>query len=169
MSKHHLPIALLLLMMLGLTAFIIWPQERLKISFQDQTCYLNESEFSLRWRHSVELQDWQEHYYLSSGQLLLDASYLQTFGAGTPSDGETIVAPEGFVGLRSQVILPALHWIVSAYMQGRIISPQGSWEIYRLVPDYTEITIEPKKTFRPFFWLGKNCYDYGYFSDDYRE
>ena len=54
-------------------------------------------------------------------------------------------------------------------MQGRIISPQGSWEIYRLVPDYTEITIEPKKTFRPFFWLEKNCYDYGYFSDDYRE
>lgn len=169
MSKHHLLKALLLLIVLGFTVFLIWPQERLKISFQDQSCYLNESEFYLRWRHSVELQDWQEHYHLSSGQLLLDASYLQTFGAGTPSDGESIAAPEGFVGLRSHVVLPALHWVVSPHMQGRIIFPKGTWEIYRLVPDYTEITIEPTTTLRSFFWLGNNCYDYGYFSDGYHK
>lgn len=169
MSKFNRRKALLILTVLGSLVFLLWPQERLKISFQNHSCYLNESQFILQWRHSVELQDWQEHYHLSSSQLFLDASYMQTFGAGTPSSGESIEAPEGFVGLRSDVVLPSLHWMVSRNMRGLLITQKGTWEIYRLVPDYTEIKIEPSQKFRPFFWLGNNCYDYGYFSDDYHK
>ncbi|MDO5667763.1 MAG: DUF1850 domain-containing protein [Alcaligenaceae bacterium] len=161
--------ALLILIVLSGVAFLLWPQQRLKISFQNHSCYLDDSQFILQWRHSVELQDWQEHYHLSSGQLFLDASYMQTFGAGTPSSGKSIEAPEGFIGLSSDVVLPSLHWVVSRNMQGRLISKQGVWEIYRLVPNYTEIKIEPSQAVRSFFWLGNNCYDYGYFSDDYHK
>ncbi|NLA51427.1 MAG: DUF1850 domain-containing protein [Alcaligenaceae bacterium] len=161
-------IALLVFTLSGL-AFFFWPLERLKISYQDKFCYLEDTSFILQWRHSVELQDWQEHYRLSSGRLFLDASYMQTFGAGTPSSGEVIDAPEGYVGLRSEVVLPSLHWIVSRNMQGKIITQQGTWDIYQLVPDYTEVEIQPSKAARIFFWLGNNCYDYGYFSDDYNQ
>ena len=150
-------------------AYFFWPLERLKVSFQDHFCYLEDSTFILQWRHSVELQNWQEHYHLSSGQLFLDASYLQSFGAGTPSEGEIIDAPEGFIGLRSEVVLPSLHWMVSHNMQGRLITKQGTWDIYRIVPDYTEIKIEPLQMARSLFWLGNNCYDNGYFSDDYQK
>lgn len=167
-SKSKTLIALLVLILCGL-AFLLWPLERLKISSQGEFCYLEDSHFVLQWRHSVELQDWQEHYHLSSGRLFLDASYMQTFGAGTPSSGEVIDAPEGYVGLRSEVVLPSLHWIVSRNMQGKLITQQGTWNIYQLVPDYTEVKIQPSQAARIFFWLGNNCYDNGYFSDDYKQ
>ena len=122
----------------------------------------------MQWRHSVELQNWQEHYRLSSGNLLLDASYIQTFGAGTPSTGEVIEAPDGYIGFNSKVVLPNLHWIVSRHMQGKVITNKGVWQIYQMVPDYTEIKIEPLKRNRIFFWLGNNCYDNGYLSSDYK-
>mgnify|MGYP001210654910 CR=1 FL=1 len=169
MVRFNILIILPILLVLGGIIYLVWPQERLKISFLEQSCYLEDTQFTLRWRHSVELQDWQEHYHLSSGQLFLDASYLQSFGAGTPSEGEIIDAPEGFIGFRSEVVLPSLHWMVSHNMQGRLITKQGTWDIYRIVPDYTEITIQPSRVARIIFWLGNNCYDYGYFSDDYHE
>lgn len=159
MSRLKTQIALVILIVLCGLTYMLWPQERLKVSFQEHNCYLADSQFILQWQHSVELQDWQEHYRLASGKIFLDASYLQTFGAGTPSSGEVIEAPEGFIGLRSEVVLPSLHWIVSRNMQGRLITKKGDWEIYRLVPDYTEITIEPSQAARIFFWLGNNCYD----------
>ena len=167
-SKSKTKIALLVLLLSGL-AFLLWPLERLKIAYQDKFCYLQDAHFTLQWQHSVELQNWQEHYRLSSGRLFLDASYMQTFGAGTPSSGEVIEAPEGYIGLRSEVVLPSLHWMVSRNMQGKIITQQGAWEISQLVPDYTEVTIQPSQAARIFFWLGNNCYDYGYFSDDYNQ
>ena len=159
----------LLVLTLCVLGYLLWPQERVKISFEDSFCYLEDTTFILHWRHSVERQDWQEYYQLSSGNLFLSASYMQTFGAGTPSSGNVIEAPEGYVGLASEVVLPSLHWIVSRNMQGKLITSNGTWTIYNQVPDYTEITIQPSRVARIIFWLGNNCYDYGYFSDDYHE
>ncbi|HZJ98314.1 MAG: DUF1850 domain-containing protein [Alcaligenaceae bacterium] len=167
-SSSKTTIALLILALCSL-AYFFWPLERLKVSFQDHFCYLEDSTFILQWRHSVELQNWQEHYHLSSGRLFLNASYMQTFGAGTPSSGEAIQAPEGYIGLRSDVVLPSLHWIVSRNMQGKLITKNGIWKIYQIVPNYTEIEIKPSQAARIFFWLGNNCYDYGYFSSDYNK
>ena len=113
----------------------------------------------MQWRHSVELQNWQEHYHLSSGRLFLNASYMQTFGAGTPSSGEAIQAPEGYIGLRSDVVLPSLHWIVSRNMQGKLITRKGIWKIYQIVPDYTEIHIRPVRQPRGQQWLGAECHE----------
>ena len=169
MVRFNILIILPILLVLGGIIYLVWPQERLKISFLEQSCYLEDTQFTLRWRHSVELQDWQEHYHLSSGRLFLNASYMQTFGAGTPSSGEAIQAPEGYIGLRSDVVLPSLHWIVSRNMQGKLITKNGIWKIYQIVPNYTEIEIKPSQAARIFFWLGNNCYDYGYFSSDYNK
>ena len=169
MFRFQTQIVLVALIVLAGLIYLFWPQERLKVSFQEHNCYLKDLQFILQWRHSVELQNWQEHYRLSSGQLFLDASYLQTFGAGTPSSGEIIEAPEGFIGFRSEVVLPHLHWVVSRNMQGSFITKNGNWKIYQIVPDYTEVKIEPSQVAPIYFWLGKNCYDYRNSSDDYQK
>ena len=169
LSRYRVLITFLIVFMLCNTAYILCQQNRLKVSFLDSVFYLEDSEFILQWRHSVELQNWQEHYRASSDQLFLEASYMQTFGAGTPSSGEIIQAPEGYIGLRSGVVLPYLNWVVSSNMQGALINSNGVWKIFQIVPDYTEVIIKPLQAARIFFWLGNNCYDYGYFSSDYQK
>ena len=59
----------LLVLTLCVLGYLLWPQERVKISFEDSFCYLEDTAFILHWRHSVERQDWQEYYQLSSGNL----------------------------------------------------------------------------------------------------
>lgn len=161
LSPRCLLSIILLIIVAGLV-YLLWPQQRVQISFEDEHCLLRESSFSLVWQHSVEHQQWRENYRLLSDALLLEANYIETFGAGTPSSGQLIEAPEGFIGFESGLRLPVIHWMVSRNMQGQIISPEGTWTIYNTVPDYTEITIKPLQTTRIFFWLGNHCYDQKY-------
>ena len=111
----------------GVAAWLLyaaWPQTRIEVVLPQQRCYLAGQDFTLQWRHSVEHQLWQEHYRLDGRQLWLDATYMQTFGAGTPSGGQPLLAPPGFIGQRSQVRLPELNWVVSRRAENRIHTHQ---------------------------------------------
>lgn len=106
-------------------------------------CHWATDSFVLEWRHSVERQLWQEHYRHNNGQLLLSHSFVQSFGAGVPSDGTPIVAPKGFVGSQHNLTVPQINWVVSSRMQGTLIDPttNAQFAIYRTVPDYTPVYI----------------------------
>ncbi len=43
------------------------------------------SVFTLRWRHSVELEDWEERFVVHGESILVDSTRFKTFGAGVPS------------------------------------------------------------------------------------
>ncbi|MFA9485741.1 MULTISPECIES: DUF1850 domain-containing protein [unclassified Moraxella] len=106
--------------------------------------------FSLKWRHSVERQYWQEVYQLHYPNIALNKTYLQTFGAGTPSLGSTVDAPDGYVGQAVHLTLKELNWLVSANMQGEIILGDGiddaqTWAVYQLIEQPSEVRILPQK------------------------
>lgn len=87
-------------------------------------CVWTKPHFALSWRHSVEKQIWQEFYRQTpKAELFLSHTYVQSFGAGVPSDGVLMEAPEGYMGQKVALSLPALSWVVSENMQGVIFYP----------------------------------------------
>lgn len=108
-------------------------------------CYFVEPNFQLRWIHSVEKQWWEEQYVREKEGLLLTTTYLQAFGAGTPStESVAEVKKPGYVGYQINERLPRLNWVVSRLTQGEIDYADFRILIHRWVPDYSEVTITPK-------------------------
>ncbi|MCA1010471.1 DUF1850 domain-containing protein [Halobacillus halophilus] len=60
--------------------------------------YKEGAEFSIRWTHSVEKEDWEEMFVLEDGVIELTATRFKTFGAGVPNDaGEDTFIKDGWV------------------------------------------------------------------------
>ncbi|ASF40533.1 hypothetical protein CEH05_15790 [Halobacillus halophilus] len=60
--------------------------------------YKEGAEFSIRWTHSVEKEDWEEMFALEDGVIELTATRFKTFGAGVPNDaGEDTFLKDGWV------------------------------------------------------------------------
>lgn len=153
--------ACMLLLLLGCTSYLAWPITAINIQADNKQCFLAEKQLILQWRHSVEHQLWQEHYHVTPTQLHLYQTFMQTFGAGTPSQGQEVKnAPKGFVGMKTHLTLPQLDWVVSRNMQGQIITATGSWHIANVVPDYTAVHIQPMRLTRIQLWLGENCHEF---------
>lgn len=138
----------------------LFPLKLFVIQFNDHSCYLYSPEFELSWRHSVERQRWREHYRHDGDKILLDQTWLQTFGAGTPSQGAVIAAPSGYIGYQQQIRLAELNWVVSRNMQGELSTPQLRIPFYQVVPDYSAVRIKPSRTALMVFLWGKSCHDW---------
>jgi len=110
-----------------------------------KVCYFVEPNFQLRWIHSVEKQWWEEQYVREKQGLLLTNTYLQAFGAGTPStENVAPVKKPGYVGYQINERLPRLNWVVSRRTKGEIDYAGHRILIHQWVPDYSEVTITPK-------------------------
>lgn len=137
---------ILICLVLFLSVIACIPVTHLRIITPTYSCWLDQDQFSLRWRHSVEHQFWQEHYRRIDKVLLLDRTYLQTFGAGTPSQGKFIDSPKGYIGYQTQIKLKQLNWIVSHNMQGILMTKKGIIPLYQQLPDYSQVQILAKTT-----------------------
>ncbi|MFC0323789.1 DUF1850 domain-containing protein [Gallibacterium melopsittaci] len=135
-----------------------FPIDTIFIHYGKSSCRLPTNEFTLQWKHSVEKQLWQEHYFQQDNVLILDKVFQQTFGAGSPADGKAITAPYGFVGVAKHITLPELNWVVSSNMQGVLFTNDFVLPVYQLVPDYSEIKIIPIKQNLFSFLLGVKCH-----------
>lgn len=158
-NKKAWVVALLFVLSVGLIGYGLQLESHVIVKGGNVDCQWTETSFILKWRHSVEKQYWQEYYQQSGSHLLLYKTFMQTFGAGVPVAGQPIVAPAGYVGLATHLMLPRLNWVVSGNMQGEMIGQDTVLPIYQLVPDYTEIQIFVAKHTR-LFWLFKDkCHD----------
>ncbi|QIW16817.1 hypothetical protein A4G20_01020 [Pasteurellaceae bacterium RH1A] len=145
---------------LAVGALACYPLSLLSLETEQGACYVRADQFALRWQHSVEKQLWYEHYRLQDGQLLLYQTWLQTFGAGTPVQGQVLTdAPKGFVGYAQAVKLPSLNWAVSRNMQGSLLVNQHTLLLYQSLPDYSQVQIRPAQASLARFLLGTSCYD----------
>ncbi|MGC6404834.1 DUF1850 domain-containing protein [Bisgaard Taxon 45] len=136
------------------------PVNYLVIHAPQMRCYLRVPEFSLQWRHSVEHQLWQEHYRHNGHTLLLYQTWLQTFGAGTPSQGVALAnVPSGYIGYAQHIELTELNWVVSRRMEGTINSANWHFPIYQTLPDYSSVNIKPTQSPLILFLLGSACND----------
>lgn len=74
-------------------------------------------------------------------------TWLQTFGAGTPSQGTSLVnVPPGYIGYEQQVTFAELDWVVSRRMEGTINSANWHFPIYQTLPDYSTVNIKPTQS-----------------------
>ncbi|MBE0443085.1 MAG: DUF1850 domain-containing protein [Psychrobacter sp.] len=136
------------------------------LSFNQESCYIEESSFDIKWLHSVEKQWWIERYQVRSDDFLLTDTYMQTFGAGTPST-ETIVSNNSkdypnYIQYRIQTSLPYLNWMVSHNIKAHVIITNGILPVYNWVDDYTTIYFVPKKLSLWQLLLQESCYEHAY-------
>lgn len=110
--------------------------------------------FVLQWRHSVEKQLWQDYYQRNNQQFKLTHSFVQSFGAGVPSEGKAIPAPQGFVGIQHDLILSEVNWTVSRRMQGEMIEPKQRYyfKINQYVDDYASVNIQVQQQANIIWW-----------------
>ncbi|WP_456268283.1 DUF1850 domain-containing protein [Kushneria sp. AK178] len=94
--------------MLALTVMLGWPRPWLVVSEltaggeRAQRYVLSGgdgTQFSLRWQHSVEREDWVEIFELSAGGIDVVGSRFKTFGAGVPDIGPVSQLEHGWVVL----------------------------------------------------------------------
>ncbi len=65
---------------------------------EDFHLYDEKQEFRIRWKHSVEKEEWEEMFELSEGSISLTGTRFKTFGAGVPSDtGDETYIKDGWV------------------------------------------------------------------------
>lgn len=134
-----------------------FPVSFLSISSNEFHCVTRSETFSLRWRHSVEKQLWYEHYRIDGQQFVLFESWLQTFGAGTPSAAKATSAPAGFVGYKHDVRLDELNWTVSPRMEGTIIFGKQFLPLYQQLAEYSKVEFKVGKSPLWFYFLRSAC------------
>ncbi|MDY2796941.1 DUF1850 domain-containing protein [[Pasteurella] aerogenes] len=147
--------------LLALLAVIgLYPVHFISVTTKQGECIIDDDHFALRWRHSVEHQLWYEHYQRQGDNLHLYQTWLQTFGAGTPSQGEIVAdVPPGYVGFKQDIVLSEINWIVSRRMEGAILLNDKQFPVYQILPDYSTVTIKPAQSVVATLWLRKSCYD----------
>lgn len=91
MGKTRLAVAavLLVIMITGL----VWPLPWLVVQHEDQLWAVypgaNQTQFALRWRHSVEEEDWIEQFRVVGSEVQIVSTRFKTFGAGVPAHAGT--------------------------------------------------------------------------------
>jgi len=111
----------------------------------EQTYILTDDTFQLQWIHSVEKEEWVEVYERDHNQLLLSKTILQTFGAGTPSEGSIIPSDDNRIHMEINRHVDDINLIVSVNVQTTVITKQKTIPLYTLTDDYTNIIISVER------------------------
>ncbi|ARI76404.1 DUF1850 domain-containing protein [Halobacillus mangrovi] len=89
-----LTIGFLLLVVIEVPALTVTSEGETQAFFP----YKDGAEFSIRWQHSVEKEDWEEMFVLKNKEIELSGTRFKTFGAGVPNDtGEDTYIKDGWV------------------------------------------------------------------------
>ncbi|NBI30709.1 DUF1850 domain-containing protein [Chengkuizengella marina] len=80
-------ILILLCILFFFPVTVLFIQSDNEISYKFYTHNFNE--FSIRWIHSVELEEWEEFFEIEGTSIMLNSTRFKTFGAGVPSNAGT--------------------------------------------------------------------------------
>lgn len=116
----------------------------IQFAYDGGVFYLNE-EFEIGWIHSVEKEPWFEKYELQDGSLVLTETRFKTFGAGTPSTGEVIPSNDGFVHLKVNRKMDAVHLTVSEKVQTTLYTKNKIIPLNKLTADHETVVITIEK------------------------
>ncbi len=88
-------------------AFMIWAMSFtsvivLTVSKEGSLSYIfrvqDGTTFSIRWIHSVEMEEWEEFFVVENRKIFLESTRFKTFGAGVPNDvGEDSFIKDGWL------------------------------------------------------------------------
>lgn len=113
--------------------------------FPTETIYFHEKSFDLSWIHSVEKEEWIEHYVVENGVLLLQRTRFKTFGAGVPSDAEEVELKDGFVVMMINQPYKELNLTISKYVDTTIAIGDQQFKLYKFGEPYETVLIKADK------------------------
>lgn len=117
----------------------------LSFEFADATYYSRQDEFDLSWIHSVEKEEWVEHYVIEDNQLNLESTKFKTFGAGVPSNAEQVEIKDGFVHMKINQSYNLLNLTVSENVSSTIFLGGREFKLYEYGETYEIVVISVKK------------------------
>ncbi|QNB45337.1 DUF1850 domain-containing protein [Thermanaerosceptrum fracticalcis] len=154
-------------------ALIIWslsvPQTCLVLSDQltSEGYFLalvkDKEEFSLAWRHSVELQPWEETFRvnLKNQEFVLVETRFRAYGAGVPNVSPGRYALEnGFIVYKNlNQPYTSLPFYLSHYALYHLKIGNQDYNLSLLVPDNTKVSLSLQKLSRgAYFWSALKLY-----------
>lgn len=110
--------------------------------FPIETIYFHEKSFDLSWIHSVEKEEWIEHYVVEKDVLLLHRTSFKTFGAGVPSDAEQVELKDGFVVMTINQPYEELNLTISEYVDTTITIGDEQFKLYHFGEPYETVLIK---------------------------
>lgn len=120
---------------------LLWRMPVVQFDFENERYYLAETDFQLKWIHSVEKEEWMEFYERDRDTLLLTETKFKTYGAGVPSDGEIIPSDDGFVHMKINRPYKEMNLTVSQNAQTTITTANKEILLYEYTKDYGFVTI----------------------------
>ena len=113
--------------------------------FSNQTIYTKEKTFELSWIHSIEKEEWIEHYIIENSELLLQSTRFKTFGAGVPSDANEVQLKDGFVVMQIGQPYEELNLTISEYVDTTIQISDQQFKLYQYGKPYETVLITVEK------------------------
>ncbi len=117
----------------------------LAFHFQDRTIYTKEKSFDLSWIHSIEKEEWIEHYIIENNVLLLKSTSFKTFGAGVPSDATEVELKDGFVVMTIDQRYEQLNVTISEYVDTTVQIGDQQFKLYQFGEPYETVLITIEK------------------------
>jgi hypothetical protein len=117
----------------------------LEIAGETGSYYLKENEFTLRWIHSIEKEEWLEHYVRNGDALVLTETYFKTFGAGTPYESKATVTKDGFITMQMDMELDMLDLTISERVETTVLSGSQEIPLYEYFGQYEHVTVIPRE------------------------
>ena len=113
--------------------------------FSNQTIYTKEKTFELSWIHSIEKEEWIEHYIIENSELLLQSTRFKTFGAGVPSDANEVQLKDGFVVMQIGQPYEELNLTISEYVDTTIQISDQQFKLYQYGKPYETVSSTVEK------------------------
>ena len=113
--------------------------------FSNQTIYTKEKTFELSWIHSIEKEEWIEHYIIENSELLLQSTRFKTFGAGVPSEANEVQLKDGFVVMQIGQPYEELNLTISEYVDTTIQISDQQFKLYQYGQPYETVLITVEK------------------------
>lgn len=119
----------------------------LAFEFSNDTYYTTEEEFDLSWIHSVEKEEWVEHYKVENDRIVLVSTKFKTFGAGVPSFSDQVELVDGYVHMMIDQPYQELNLTISENVKSTIIFGEKLFKIYEYGETYDTVRIKTKKLY----------------------
>ncbi len=136
-----------------------WPVHYIDALWQQGRCRLPDRGFALQWQHSVEKEQWREHYVRQGQHLLLTRSQFKTYGAGTPSSGR-LHSNDGLIDYQIDRRLEQLTWVVSANVQSALWLDNQALPVHGLIDDYHVLDFSVRRLPLWQFLRMDTCHDF---------
>lgn len=107
----------------------------------DKSYIVSKNSFQIQWIHSVERERWDEFYNRRGNKLVLTKTILNTFGAGTPSEGKIIESDDHRVHMEVDRTMENIHLIISENVETTIVIDDKVIPLYEHFDHFSEMKI----------------------------